>query len=361
MASYENENDNFIDSEEIEVPELTPDIITKYNDATKIARKVYDRIVKQIISGVFDTKSLCDYGNNMILDEVKQVYKKEKNKGIGFPVSISLNNCVGNFVHEDNPSFSEFNTIKSGDIVKLLVGVHISGYLSWIGDTFIFKNNQILSNEKIDFLRNLKQKVVKFIQPGMETDEVKQFIESECTDLSVFPLENTTISEQFKNNPVKFDGKNFILNYRPYYDESGDVVGDENVNYELLENEVYNFDITVTQDLNQDEVTKFKVSKDTEHVLVKPHDPHIYRCNEFSYSLKLKNSRMFYNHVKSLYQLYPFDFTELKKSAVNKMGLKECLDNNIIDTFDVSYTKDKHPVYHIKFTVLLKNNKTICY
>lgn len=357
-SQYENEN--YLD-DDIIVPELTPDILTKYNDATKIAKKVYNSIQQLIVSGCLDTKTLCERGNEMILQELQKVYKKEKNKGIGFPVSISLNNCVGNFVHEEDPSFSLFNKIKEGDVVKLLVGVHISGYLSWIGDTFLFQNNQILSNEKIDFLRTLKQKVVKFIHPGMETDEIKQFIESECTDLSIFPLENTIISEQFKDHPVKFDGKNFILNYRPYYDDEGNVVGDENINYELLENEVYNFDITVTEDLNQDEVTKFKVSKDTEHVLVKPHEPHIYRCNEFSYNLKLKNSRNFYTNVKSVSQLYPFDFTNLKKTAVNKMGLKECIDNNIVDSFDVSYTKDKHPVYHIKFTVLLKNNKTICF
>ena len=46
-----------------------------------------------------------------------QAQKKEKVKGIAFPLSISLNNCTGNYIYEE--SMKDYNLIKEGDVVLL--------------------------------------------------------------------------------------------------------------------------------------------------------------------------------------------------------------------------------------------------
>ncbi len=43
-----------------------------------------------------------------IQEELKTVYKKEKNKKIAFPTSISLNNCLGNYIYDYQNENSEY-------------------------------------------------------------------------------------------------------------------------------------------------------------------------------------------------------------------------------------------------------------
>ena len=47
-----------------------------------------------------DVYELAKYSDNRIVEECNKIYKKEKNKGIAFPTSISLNDCAGNYRYE---------------------------------------------------------------------------------------------------------------------------------------------------------------------------------------------------------------------------------------------------------------------
>ncbi|NXR78974.1 PA2G4 protein, partial [Pycnonotus jocosus] len=61
---------------------------------------------------------LCEKGDAMIMEETGKIFKKEKEmkKGIAFPTSISVNNCVCHF----SPLKSDQDYIlKDGDLVKM--------------------------------------------------------------------------------------------------------------------------------------------------------------------------------------------------------------------------------------------------
>ena len=45
------------------------------------------------------------------------IYKQLKNKGIAFPISISLKNCVGNYTYENRND--EYNIIKNTPIAEV--------------------------------------------------------------------------------------------------------------------------------------------------------------------------------------------------------------------------------------------------
>uniref|UniRef100_A0A2I3HTQ3 Peptidase M24 domain-containing protein n=1 Tax=Nomascus leucogenys TaxID=61853 RepID=A0A2I3HTQ3_NOMLE len=80
--------------------------------------------------------SLCEEGDAMIMAETGKIFKKEKEmkKGIAFPTSISVNNCVCHF----SPLKSDKDCIlKEGDLVKIDLGVHVDGFIANVAHTFV--------------------------------------------------------------------------------------------------------------------------------------------------------------------------------------------------------------------------------
>ena len=72
-----------------------------FNTAGLICGKIFNELKEKIIHNeILNIKELSLYGNNRINEECSLIYKKSTNKGIAFPVSISLNNCLGNFIYE---------------------------------------------------------------------------------------------------------------------------------------------------------------------------------------------------------------------------------------------------------------------
>jgi methionine aminopeptidase len=63
-------------------------------------------------------REICEFGDQLIVEETSKVFKKEKElkKGIAFPTCVSVNNCICHF----SPIASEPDCIlKDGDMVKV--------------------------------------------------------------------------------------------------------------------------------------------------------------------------------------------------------------------------------------------------
>jgi len=138
------------DIEDVEEEQLTnPDVITKYKTAADIANKVLEQIVKDCVA---DKKivDLCISGDKLINDLVAGVYKTGKmEKGVAFPTSISVDNCLGHF----SPLADDTLTLKDGDLVKIDLGVHIDGYISVVAHSHIVSiTAQPLTGKKADVI-----------------------------------------------------------------------------------------------------------------------------------------------------------------------------------------------------------------
>ncbi len=117
--------------------------LTKYNTCSKICRVIITELYNKIYEEeILDVYQLIKYSDTRIIEECNKIYKKEKNKGIAFPTSISLNNCTGNYIYERD--LGDYNTIKEGDIIKIELGVTISGCIAVLGETFVKLNNIFL-------------------------------------------------------------------------------------------------------------------------------------------------------------------------------------------------------------------------
>jgi methionine aminopeptidase len=326
---------------------LTDNMVTKYHTAASICGKVYDYLKNKIINEQHrDLLQLTSYGNQCIQEELKSIYKKEKDKNIAFPVSISLNNCLGNYIYNhDNPN-SEYNIIKDSDIIKIELGVSISGCISILAETFTINNN--LEIKKVNnFLDKMQKEILKKIKHEETADEIRILIESKCTDHNVFPIENCMSNQHLEGQLSGDSLKYMILNYQKYYDMNDYLISPENVNYEFEEYDIYTINLSVIPTRDNEENIKYKNNEEC----------HIYRFNEYTYSLKLKSSKAFYNQAKSIHTNYGFDASLYNKDVKNRMGIKECLSNNILETYPIKYVYPSNvPVITKKFTIIVGKN-----
>ena len=325
---------------------------TKYNVAAKICGKVYNILKEKILSGeILYVSTLQILGNETIEKECKQVYKQLKNKGIAFPISISLNNCVGNYIYENGSD--EYNIIKNGDVVKIELGVNIDGCIAMLGETIIYNENDKDENKEntkyIEFLNKLQKDIVKIIKHGETNDEIKIYIESKCTESGCFPVENTISYQHFDSKLSTDSSKYIITNYKKYYDDEDLLISKENLCFEFEKGEVYTINLTIIQNNSENE---------TEHNYTEPHQPHIYRFNEYFYNLKLASSKSFCSVIHEQYQKNAFDCVPYKNQLKYKLGIKESISKGILIQYPVYYSKDQSIVFHKKFTIVVNENNS---
>jgi len=113
-------------------------VVTKYKTAAGITDKALQFVASQCVDGA-SIIEICNSGETVITGGLSAVYGKKVNgkavdKGIAFPVCVSVNEIVSN----NSPLSSEVQApLKAGDIVKIDLGCHIDGYIALAGHTFI--------------------------------------------------------------------------------------------------------------------------------------------------------------------------------------------------------------------------------
>lgn len=321
--------------------------LNKYNLAAQICGKVYKDIKNKIVEeNILNVYELQMYGNNRITEEVKLTYKNCKNKGIASPVSLSLNDCVGNYIHED--TLDLYNNIRLGDVVKVDFSVSVDGCIASIGETFVYGNINNKHMEVLKFLDKLSSKIVKKIHSGEVNDEIRIYIESKCSDKNLFPVENCVSYQQFESHSKTSESNYIILNYKPVWDTNDTLVNEENLCFEFEEGDVYTINLTLVENRDDNKLREY-----TQYC-----KPHLYRFNDHQYSLKLKSSRTFFSKVKAEHQNYTFGISEYNKDPKNRMGIRECLENRLLESYPIHFTKDKSPVFSKKFTLVVKKDSS---
>lgn len=75
------------------------------------------QVLDKCVAGA-SVREICEYGDQLLVDETSKIFKKEKElkKGIAFPTCVSVNNCICHF----SPAKSEPDyTLKDDDLVKV--------------------------------------------------------------------------------------------------------------------------------------------------------------------------------------------------------------------------------------------------
>lgn len=327
---------------EADVPVLSDSDMDKFKIAKNICETVYKEIKAKILEkNTLKISDLNTYGNKRIIELLSRIFKKEKNKGIAFPTCISLNNCLGNNLDP----FYIAHSINDNDVVKVKLGVSISGHVNMLTETFVVGHNEEVE-DTIRLLDSIQMDIKKMVKRSCTNDNIRMLIESKCAENGMFPIENCVSFQGCQNHLKTDDSKCIILNHKKKYDKEDILITEDNTCYEMLKNEIYHIQIDVMPlDLP---------------VKIRSTNCYIYAFNEYHYSLKLKQSRLFYNTVVNDHKYYAFDMNNYSKDPKNKMGLKECLEKGILNTYPVLYVysdekqhSEKVPIVSKMFTIII--------
>jgi methionine aminopeptidase len=327
-----------------------------YNEAARVCGKVMTEIKNKLNTCDFplDILELSSFGNSKILEQTNAIYKKVTDKGIASPVSISLNNCVGNFIYDYANTSNVYNKINRGDVVKIDFSVSVAGCIASICETVITDQDDKLS-KVLNFLDTLPKEISKYLVSGETNDELKIMIESKCTENDVFPVENCISYEQAERGHCEScDSKYIVLNYKKYYDDDDNLI-EENQCFEFEESEVYTINLTI--------IPTDKDEDDDDVKYIEDENTHLYRFNDLYYQLKLKSSRTFLKDAKSKHSNYKFDINDYKSNVKYRIGIRECYEKHILDPYPIIFVKTKNgnkvPVLSKKFTAIVKDGA--CY
>lgn len=320
--------------------------LQNYTIGSEICNNIMNELVSKIKDdNILDIKELENFGDNRINEECMKIYddkNKNKNKlGVAYPTSISLNNCVGNYL------YSEGDVIKNGDIVKIEIGVNIYGCIVNLGETIIY-NGCDEPNKYLELLDILKNDIINIIKHGENNDEMRIHIESKCLDYNCFPVENCISYQHLDNQCKTEESKYMILNYT---DIDNDNYNDninclENICFEFNEGEVYTINLKIIPN-------NMNNADETKHKYYKLDEPHIYRFNDYYYDFKLRSSREFSSAMKKKYDTNAFNFLQYKNNKTYRLGIKECLKRELLESYPILYSRDKLPIYHKIFTIII--------
>ncbi|KAL0588478.1 Proliferation-associated protein 2G4 [Plecturocebus cupreus] len=173
-------------------------VMTKYKMGGNTTNKVLRSLVEAYSSDA------------MIMEETGKVFKKKKEmkKGVAFPTSISVNNCVCHF----SPLKSDQDYIlKEGKLVKIDFGVHVDGFITNVAHTFVVDVAQGIqvTGRKADVIKTTHlcaEAALHLVRPGNQNTQETEAQNKAAHSLNCAAIEGM-LSNQLKQHVID-GGKN---------------------------------------------------------------------------------------------------------------------------------------------------------
>ena len=238
--------------------------------------------------------------------------------GISFPCAISPNNLICHY--SPTASDPEF-ILKSGDLVKIELGIHVNNCPSFVCHSFIIPSSDSSSDSDLNVKDNLlkaawkvAQETARDLRPGQVLDELTNKYANIPSEFSCSFTQGLMTHVISRNNLAGNKG----LIYRPTADQrkldSGQVVE---------ENEVYLVDVVVSSG-------KYAVARPAAH------RTSIYKKSGNVQALRFKTSRQFISEIGQKYGLMAFSLRySTANEARSRVAIKECLTSELVHSYDV--------------------------
>ncbi|XP_014749584.1 PREDICTED: proliferation-associated protein 2G4 [Sturnus vulgaris] len=321
-------------------------VVTKYKMGGDIANRVLRAVVEAANPGA-SVLCLCEKGDAMIMEETGKIFKKEKEmkKGIAFPTSISVNNCVCHF----SPLKSDQDYIlKDGDLVKIDLGVHVDGFIANVAHTFVLgasKQNTQVTEAWNKIAHAFHCTPIEEVGSGIGAPSTDQYrpVQTSASHWCAGP--GAPSIDQYR--PVNvlcfleafpFRIPRFSCLSQPPFSPRKD---HEKAEFEV--HEVYAVDVLVSSG-------EGKAKDAGQRTTIYKRDP------SKQYGLKMKTSRAFFSEVERRFDTMPFTLRALEDEKKARMGVVECAKHELLQPFNVLYEKEGEFVAQFKFTVLLMPN-----
>ncbi|CDH53178.1 proliferation-associated protein 1 [Lichtheimia corymbifera JMRC:FSU:9682] len=315
-------------------------VVAKYKEAAEIANKVLDKVIKLCVEGA-KVMDICVAGDDAIVEATKGIYTKGNiSKGIGFPTSISLNNCVAHF--SPLPSDPESaTTLKAGDVAKVQLGVQIDGFGSIVAHTLVVgaSAENPVTGVKADVIQaahTALEAAVRMVAPGNKNMEITKVVDKIAAAYNTKPVEGMLSHQQLKN---KTDGKKQII-LNPSEAHLRDFE-----RCEFAENEVYVLDVLISS--GEGKVRQLNARTT------------IYKKTENKYQLKMTTSRQVFSELQKMAGAFPFSLRQMADERKARMGIVECAKHQVVLPYDVVYEREDAVVAQFLTTVLVTKNGNV--
>ena len=283
-----------------------------------------------------DIYTVCQTVDAFIEDEVKKVFNSKKTKklerGIAFPTCISVNHVVGHY----SPLVDESTLLKDGDVAKIICGAHIDGYASNTAVTVV------VGDSKVD---SRKADVILAAYHALKAAE--RTIRDQGTNHQVTEA-ISKVTAQYDCNAVEGVLSHTIKKY--VIDGNNAIIGKETPtqsveDWTFVPGEVIGLDIYVSTGegkpkLGEQRTTVFK------------------REIQNTYNLKIQKSRALFSEVSKRFPTLPFSLRAFEDQTGAKVGVRECIDHELIQAYPVLVEKEGEYVAHFKSTVIILAKST---
>lgn len=321
--------------------------LNKYKMAGKIASKVLDELVNVCKPGT-TVYQMCTLGDKMIMEEVNKVYK-DTYKGIAFPTCVSVNNVCGFNV----PKSETGQALKNGDLVKIELGVHIDGYPALLCYTVLVgsvkKDDRRM--DALNAMSDASKEILNIMKPGKTNFDVVKIMEKYAKK---YNCNLPTINENIHAPGVmSYQISRYVVD--GYNDDD-----DEFIHQLILckHNDNYDFEMRETE-FEQDEVYAIDIlySTGTGKLNITGAESLVYkRLQDKKHSLKMKASRA----TLSTFGRNRFPMSQGSKFDVRwKLGLKECINNGLVESYPPIGEKEGVYTARAKFTVVVRDKPVL--
>lgn len=319
------------------------DVTTKYQEAAKIANATMLEVMAMCVPGA-RVLDICVAGDAAIVEKASLIFRSKKGpkveKGVAFPVCLSVNNCVCHY----SPLASDESTVLAlGDLVKLDLGVHVDGYIAVSAHTFrvtatggqlagLAEGEESVSGPAADVMNaayTAAEVAARMIKPGNTNKQVAESVKSVAEAFGVTTMAGT-VMHQMKRFVI--DASKVII----LRDDSDKKV--ESCTFEA--GEVYAVDVCFTTGEGKPREENARTTLFKRNV-------------DKSYSLRMKASRAFFSEVQKNAPTMPFTLRTVADERQAKLGVRECVQHELLTPYPVLYERPETFVAHVKFTVLL--------
>ncbi|KAF7424196.1 Curved DNA-binding protein (42 kDa protein) [Pleurotus ostreatus] len=314
--------------------------LTKYKTAADIVNQVVKKLIDLCVEGA-KVLDICVEGDKLLEEGTGAVYNKavkgvKVQKGIAFPTSISVNNCVAHFSPLASDPLSS-QLLAKDDVVKIHVGAHIDGYAAVSAETIVVgaSPENPVTGRRADAIKaawHAAEIAMRHIKVGNKNWAVTEAVGKIVSTWDCKPVEGMLSCQQTQN---VIDGKKRII-LNPSESQKREF---ETITF--AENEVYGMDILIST--GEDGKARLEESRTT-----------IYqRDSTVTYQLKMKTSRAVFSEVQKKSGAFPFNIRCLEDEKRARMGLQEAVQHSLVKPYEVIYTPAGTFVAAFHFTIAL--------
>ena len=281
-----------------------------------------------------DVYTMCQAIDAEIEAKLQKVYNSKKSKklerGIAFPTCISMNHIVGHF----SPLADESITIKDGDMVKIVCGCHIDGFASIAATTVVVGTATARQADAMLAAHQAMMAAERIIKEGATNHEVTEAMNKICADYSCNMVEGV-LSHKVKKFCI--DANQTIISK-----ETGQARVEE---WTFAPGDVIGLDVYVMTGEGEPKLAEQRTT--------------VYKRQiENQYNLKINKSRQFFAEANKRFPSLPFCLRAFEDQTGAKVGVRECVDHELMLPYPVLCAKEGEMVAQFKRTVAVLPKST---